>query len=201
MLRLSYTALNYWIKGDTAGLIDYLNGKRMKPTPQMKAGLQFDDEACEMAVKEHKLPDHFGGFEVFEPIPQLKMETTIKRGDIEFQLVGVIDVYDMGMIYELKTGVTSSADYALTLQIPIYAMLLNHVYTKYFEMIKGEWQEVEPPGHPLLGARICRFNQYEGTTDIHHVLVSDRMMDSTYRKVFDYAEQISSFLREEAVNA
>lgn len=199
MLRFSYTAFNYWKKNDTQGLLNYFSGIRFNPTPQMRDGLMYDDEACEMAVKEHKLPDHFGGFEVVDPIPQLKMVTKITEGVREpAQLVGVIDTYDQGLIYEYKTGITSSSDYALTLQVPIYSFQLSRKDTEFFtldengEFVKRTDLKVFPP----VGGRVCRFNQYEGTTDIHHMIIGNHTIRLAKKNILSLINEIQIFMEE-----
>lgn len=199
MLRISYTALSYWKRNDTQGMLKYFAGIRFNPTPQMQEGLRLDDEACEHALKEHKLPRHFGGFEVVDPITQLKLVGVISEGLVEpVQLVGVIDTYDQGFIYEYKTGISSSSDYALTLQVPIYAMLLADKNTKYFTLDENDkWIErkdlkIFPPN----GGRICRFNQYEGTTDIHHMIISNHTIETARRTVTGLIKEIQDFMSE-----
>jgi hypothetical protein len=176
-LRISYTALSLWERGDTQGFMDYMNGVRFSSTPQMQEGQDYDARACEEAVKNKRLLPEFGWYELKNPQPQLKLsiDLTTPNG-VHFTLVGVIDIYDEGLIYELKTGSMPSSSYARTKQTRIYALLckLNKL--------------------PVTGMRIARYDQYHNKADVHKMLLGEHMLRVTLRDIMKSVDEMQTFL-------
>lgn len=182
-LRISYTALSLWKRGDTQGFLNYINGESFAPTRQMLEGSAMDKKAAVEAMKTKRLIPEFGWFQLTNPQDHLKFSTKMTLpGTDQFVLVGELDIYDKvstteGDIYELKTGSWSSANYAKTLQTKIYVLLavLN--------------------GLPVTRVRICHYNQYTNETDVHVVLPSKRMIRSTMKELALLVADIQQFLK------
>lgn len=181
-MRLSYTAFYKWMHGDIPGLIDYMRGEEFVPTPQMLEGMQLDDEACKLALDTKKLPDHFGGFTLQAPRVQLYLSADLvtPKGR-SFSFVGKPDVVDIATktLYELKTGVMSSLQYAATLQVPTQVLLL-----KWFKNIE------------IKHAYVCRHDQYFKTSDISKVLLSDQLLGKAEASLLTMADDIYDTLSE-----
>lgn len=185
-LRISYTALSLWKRGDEQGLLSYLYGQSFTPTPQMLEGSTLDKKAADEVMQTNRLIPEFGWYELVAPIAHLKLESKIvpdvlATGVKPFVLVGEIDVYDRlsgneGVIYELKTGVTLSATYAHTMQTKLYALLatLHHL--------------------PVTKILVCHHNQYTLETDVHKVLITKRMIRNTYKELLVDVYAIQQFL-------
>ncbi len=163
-LRISYTLLTLWERHDIQGVMDYIHGIRKSPTPQMIEGLQFDNKACAEAVKNKRLIPEFGWYELKNPRPQVKLTANLKSDSgIPFTLVGVLDLYDDGVIWELKTGLTSSTSYARTKQVRIYSILCK------------------ANNMPVNKIYITRYNQYTNKNDVH-IIMPSRYMDTQIMK-------------------
>lgn len=176
-LRISYTALSLWERGDIDGLLRYLKGERSEPTPQMLEGQKYDSQACAEALAAKRLTPEFGWYELVKPQPQLKLTAQLISASGEpFTLVGVIDVYDDGMIWELKTGVMTSASYARTKQTRLYILLclLNKL--------------------PVKGVRIAHFDQYHNRTDVHKLILSRQLIKTTYKELLQTVADMQTFL-------
>lgn len=175
--------LSLWEKKDFVGVLNYINGVRFEPSAQMLEGQKYDAEACESGTKNGKLTEEFGGFKLRNPKPQLKLESemTDSKGR-EFTLVGVLDTYDDGDIWEFKTGVMSSIRYAGTKQTRIYYLLclLNNL--------------------PVNAIRITRYDQYDDSNDIHIVIPSNSMASNTKKyliktvtDIYDWLENVKEY--------
>lgn len=176
-LRISYTALSLWERHDLAGLIDYFNGVRFEPTAQMLEGQKYDGKACADAVVTKRLIPEFGWYDLKDPQPQLKLEAKlVSASGIPFTLVGVLDIYDAGTIWELKTGRMSSINYARTKQTRIYTLLchLNNL--------------------PVNQIRITRYDQYNNKTDVHIVRPGRYMISSTLDELQKTVADIQQFV-------
>lgn len=181
-MRLSYTAFSMWMHNNIPGLIDYMRGVEFVPTPQMAEGMKFDDEACKMALDTKQLPDYFGGFKLQSPRAQLYLcaEMVTPKGRT-FDFVGKPDVVDVTdkALYELKTGVLTSLQYAQTLQVPTQVLLLDKV-----------------KGIQIKKAYVCRHDQYFGATDVSQVILSNKLLSDAEEKIKVMADDIFDFLSE-----
>jgi hypothetical protein len=189
-LRISYTAIALWKRGDMNRFMEYMTGKKSFTTSQMQEGVDYDERAVQTALDTGKLIDEFGSYQLTAPEGHKRIEVNftfpvimdlLKNANMidvdPFQLVGELDLYDAGEIIELKTGMVSSIEYARTMQVPIYMVLakLNQL--------------------PVTGARICHYNQYEKTTDVHKMLVSKPLLKTTLVNIFKTVAQMQQFLK------
>lgn len=176
-LRISYTALSLWERGDTEGFLNYINGVAFTPTPQMLEGQKYDNACCAHAVQHKRLTPEFGWYELNNPQPQLKLEVQMVSSiGKPFTLVGVLDIYDEGDIWELKTGVMSSISYARTKQTRLYMLLC------------------QLSGLPVKRIRIARYDQYHNKTDVHIVLPSKYITTQVERELKQQVAGMQTFL-------
>jgi len=119
-LKLSWTLLDFWRRGRVDDAVNYYLSLKEITSKEMEFGKEKHKEN-EKAVKTlNQLSKEFGGLKLKNPIPELKI--TIEYNEL-YDLTGVIDVYDEGIIYELKTGKIPSVSYLSSFQLPIYALL------------------------------------------------------------------------------
>lgn len=118
-LRLSYTILNLWQRGLRDKAIETIFKLEEEPSQAIFEGKAIDELLNEKIIKEKKLPSFFSDLPLKNPIPQLKLETDYGM----FTIVGVLDCYDEGTIYEFKTGKIPSNVYAQGNQIAVYTFL------------------------------------------------------------------------------
>ncbi len=109
-----------------------------------------------------KMPEIFGSTKLKDPKTEWKIEIMM---DDWLELVGVIDLYDDGVIYDWKTGMTSSEQWANTKQPLVYQLLCPEA--ERFE--------------------IHRFNQYTGDVDMS----MGHLTLNTAQKAYDWVMQNS----------
>ena len=124
MFRISYSILNAWSKGNYSDAIDMFFKKEKELTNYLKDGIDFHKKWEYEINHTKKLPRDLDKKEtkLSNPKCEFKLETII-NDRIEF--VGIIDCLDEDILYEFKTGSTSSADYANGLQVDCYSYLLS----------------------------------------------------------------------------
>lgn len=120
--RLNYTLLSLWEQGKVDEAVKcFLKISRDK-TDAMEIGLAIDRVITNEIENNKKLPDFFGGIELKDPIPQFHL--VVDHNEL-FEVSGILDCYDDGILYEFKTGITPSNVYISGKQIWIYAYLLK----------------------------------------------------------------------------
>ena len=122
-LRISYTLLSYWNRGDIDGAVGYYLklGKELR-TKAIEEGKSYDEVMLEIVDKEKRLPREMGNIKFKDPKTHLKI--VVPYNEL-FDLVGVLDIYDPPIVYEFKTGTSKdSADYASDFQVDLYFLLL-----------------------------------------------------------------------------
>lgn len=120
-LRLSFTILNLWAKGLINKAVETIFNIKQDPTVDMIQGEIADKLITEKIIAEKKLPHFFNSLKLKNPIPQLKIEFDYNN----FVLVGVLDCYDEGDIYEFKVGKIPSNVYAQGNQVAFYGFLAS----------------------------------------------------------------------------
>lgn len=121
-LRISWTLLDLWRRGRVDDAVSYYLGLEQKKTKEMSFGIEEHKKNEDIVKTLKKLSDSFGGLRLKNPEPEIKIE--LPYNEIA-DLVGVIDVYDEGVIYELKTGKIPSVSYLSSPQLSIYSYLLS----------------------------------------------------------------------------
>ncbi len=118
-LRASYSILGAWARGEYQRAIDMYLGVEVEATPQMLAGREFHKQWENEIRQTNCLPKVFGSMKLKNPQPELKIYKDLTPW---LGLVGVIDLYDDGVIYDWKTGRTvQNAD---DWQCKVYQILL-----------------------------------------------------------------------------
>lgn len=134
---------------------------------EMAEGKKYHEEWAEETRKTNCLPLVFGGTKLIKPIVEEKKVVEIFDW---LDLVGIIDCYDEGTIYEYKTGISNSQEYARTSQVPVYGVLslLSDMKVKK--------------------AEIHHYNQYEKQSDMFMIW----MTDAVIKHGFDWIETHAS---------
>lgn len=122
-LRLSYTLLKLWQQNRVDDAIIYYFKLGKITNKYMEEGLKWDKLVNDSVEGHRKLPTAFGGGMLSNPKSQLKL---VAQYNTYYDLVGVIDILDETILYEIKTGSSKdSADYSLDFQIGIYLLLTD----------------------------------------------------------------------------
>lgn len=103
--------------------------------------------------------------------PQPELEITVPYND-RWDLKGHIDCVDLPTIYEWKTGVMSSLEYAISYQVPLYFLL-------------GSLSQME-----IDRAVIYHFNQYKNQSDVSIVWNGREKIDKAHNFIESLAPEI-----------
>ena len=119
-LRLSYSLLHTWDKGDIQGAIDLYFHVDRPLTEPLKRGREVHEE-IEKHIKEHgSFPKWFFEYDLDNPTPE--QPVTVEYNEL-FDLKGVFDCLDGKTLFEFKTGNTDALAWARTWQLPIYFLI------------------------------------------------------------------------------
>lgn len=120
-LRLSYSILSCWEKGDYDGTIMRLRGEWPEPTKPMLMGRDADERWTHEVNVTGRMPVDFGGAKFSgEARTQLKKAFWINDW---IQVVGVLDLKEPKIGRDWKYGATSATQYANGYQHKVYQVL------------------------------------------------------------------------------
>jgi len=175
-MRLSYSLISQWARGeDVVSTYFHLD---TKPTKQMIAGREIHESIAEYIKKNNKFPGWFFDYELRKPEPEKEVVVTYNE---MFDLKCIIDLLDTPLLFEYKTGVADSLEWARTDQIPFYFLAC------------------EIAGIPVESAFLIRHNQYNKKSDFT-VIHNHKELREHARNVIDsYAPEIYSFFEKEGL--
>jgi len=154
-LRLSFSLLQCWQTGDYDQCA-LMYQHKTEPNAAQQRGLDMHDKWQSEIVKTKKLVVKDRVFRFKEP----KVEHEIIQDFSELSIVkGRIDCVDSDIVWEFKSGVTSSLEYAQKDQIPFYFMLLKM------------------RGNPLSYGKVVHYNQQENVVDVSKVYYSEDLVE------------------------
>ena len=107
--RASYSILNTWASGDWEKAIKMYFRLETYTSPAMEEGKIFHKKWADYIRQYKKTPIELGEITLNNPIPEIKKVVSVHDW---LDLVGIIDCYDKPIIYEWKTGKTSSENHA-----------------------------------------------------------------------------------------
>lgn len=173
-LKISYSIISMWEKGDINGVIEALNGHWQKPNKYMQYGIE-QHEKWEAEVKQTGcLPEVFGGQELVKP----EVEKYRKIQVLDWLwLSGITDLQhgeNGEYLVDYKTGKTVSDAYLRTMQAPIYKILFPEA--KLFRYL-------------------CH-NQYNGTITSSYLRLTDKLREEALEKVVTVACDIRATLEQ-----
>lgn len=132
-LRISFTLLSLWSQGKQEEALVYYFKLGSISSPAMLEGKKWDKYAEEFVKQNLFLPKEFGGIKLSNPKTQHKIELSYNE---QFDLVGVFDILDEPVIYELKAGkAMDSGDYANGFQVGMYFLLAKDFNIEKAEII------------------------------------------------------------------
>ena len=125
-IRVSYSALNLCEKGKWDELVYLLFHVDRPITEAMEDGRKIHKEIEEYIIKYNSFPDWL--FKGDLVLPKTEEKIVISHNDF-IDVSGIFDCYDVATktLYEFKTGVQPSTDWARTHQIPIYFYMMEKI--------------------------------------------------------------------------
>ena len=170
-LRLSHSIMWLWHKGDYQDAIDAIHGKWREPNQYMIDGSRYHKE-WENEIKETgKMPAIFGGMELNNPKPEIKIEKQVLDW---LTVVGVLDLLDLPVGYDWKTGSGTAADSARGFQHKVYKVLVP-------EMTRFEYHA---------------YNQYTNTKTVEIVHLTDKTLEDGLEWIITIACDIRATLEQ-----
>ena len=129
-IRVSYSILSAWAKGDIDRAVAPYAGIEIEPTEAMKYGKKKHEAWEKEARRYGRLPRRFGGRKLISPQFELNTKKIRKLNDWCY-LSGVLDVLDGDVAIDYKTGKTPAGEYLNSYQHECYQILYPNI--KRFE--------------------------------------------------------------------
>lgn len=180
MIRMSYSLLDRWLRGDKEGAVATYLRTPVKMTPAMKDGIEFDKSVKECIRTLKDIPQLKDVVYPLDTMPDVKLMNSFPG----FDLSGELDAYskEKGIIFEFKCSrIYDSGDYADSYQLPTYFLLCKK------------------NNLPVEKGIVYRYNPVQKTFDLSILYYSERKvmeMESLYKKV---APEIEAYFKEEGV--
>ena len=143
-LRISYTLLSYWSKGQVDQAVSYYLKLPQEDTQAMREGREWGKKNEDEMNKNKQMIKEFLGIKLTDPKPEQKFEVNYSD---HFDLVIVPDCLDGTTLYETKTGKRSSVSYLSSPQLALYYLGLK---------LKD---------YPITKIKVIRYNQHTDKTD------------------------------------
>jgi hypothetical protein len=176
--RASFTILDQWNSGNWEQAIKTYFKIDKFVTPEMVAGREWHEKWAKHINDTKTLPVEFGGKPLTKP--EAEQKTVVQLEDW-LELVGIIDCYDSPVVYEWKTGKSTSVSYAGSKQGGIYAMLAA-LSKRYAERIE-----------------IHHFDQYRKTSDMSIIWVTPELLDETHNWIETISSEMHSYFIKEGL--
>lgn len=133
-LKISYSIINLWLKGDISAVVEALNGHWQEQTPAMLYGIEKHKEWENYVNETGKLPDVFGGGDLINPKTEQYRKLCLV--DDWLWLSGIADLQygNKGeVLVDYKTGKSTANQYSNSLQVGCYKVLFPEA--KYFKFL------------------------------------------------------------------
>ena len=129
-IRVSYSILNSWARGDINNAVAPYAGVEIEPTEAMEYGKKKHEAWEKESRNTRRLPRKFGARKLVSPEFELNTKKVRKINDWCY-LSGVLDVLDGNTAIDYKTGKTPAGDYLNSHQHECYQILYPNI--KRFE--------------------------------------------------------------------
>lgn len=173
-LRLSYSLLSVWQTGDYEQCA-LMYQHKTKPNVAQQGGLDMHDKWQSEIQRNKRLVVKDRVFRFKYPL----CEHEIVQDFSELSIVkGRIDCVDTGVVWEFKSGGTSSLEYAQKDQLPFYFMLLKM------------------GGNPPQYGKVVHYNQQSDEVDVSKVYYSEDLVEQAVNLCQTFEHDIYKFFSE-----
>lgn len=173
--RASFSVLNSWSKGYAQDAINNYFKLPKEPNRAMEDGLKYHQSWEKYITQNKRLHPQLSSTskKLTNPVCELKLEMSINDW-LEF--VGVVDCLDETVLYEFKTGVKPSSEYANSVQADLYSILLKeHGY----EVDRGFY---------------IHYDQYLKQTDSSLVWLTDERREKAMNWLLEESKEMHNYL-------
>lgn len=178
-IRLSHSLIQAFERGNMQEVIDCYFHLNKKSNPAMDAGRALHAEIAESITNYNSLPDYMD-FKATFLTPKTEHEVTVPYNEI-CDIKGVFDCLDEPNLYEWKTGVSDSLEWARTGQIPLYFLIC------------------ELAGIDVNLAYLVRHNQHAHETDYAIIHNSQKLRDKARNVVDSVAWDIHQYFLDQGL--
>lgn len=177
-IRLSYTIVNLWIRGELEELARTILHLPRETSQNQLNGLEFEKMVFDTVKREKRLPEALGGLKMASA--EIQKKIVVSYNSLA-DLVGVMDLYDGNeqVIYEIKYSKSSSADWLNTPQLPFYFLLCTMAGLKVKKGIVYSFN----PSSSDYDTSILYFSQRK-------VLEAKNIIDSLLPEIYDFISSI-----------
>jgi len=172
IFRASYTILSLWESNRWEDAIKVYFKLDTFCTPQMAAGKELHKKWEAETMRTKCLPAVLGGAPLKDPKVEHKIVASLAPW---LNLVGVIDLNDGDTLYEYKSGVQSSEQYASGKQHGVYALLAREA------------------GYDPKLIKIYHYNQYTKRKDLSLIWVTDKLVADAREWVETIAGEMQNY--------
>ena len=177
-MRISYSLLSLWQKGDVEGAIKTYLHTNNTPNERMKQGKIIHKEIQDHIVKHNKFPDWFFKYEFTKP--ENEKEVVVKYNE-RFDLKAILDTYDTGIGFEYKTGTQDSLVWARSAQVPLY-------------MLTCSLADI-----PVSKFYLMHWDQYRKERDYSLIWYNQEQIDKARNYIDSYAPEIYEYFSREGI--
>ena len=176
-MRVSYSMLAAWHRGDYDRAIAMIMREPFEPTPQMEAGIKFHRQWEAEGRKTLAMPKVFGGAKFKNP--KFELETKrVRRLNDWLTLAGVLDVFDDGTVgKDYKSGAASAISYS------------NGYQHKFYQVLYTEMERFEYHCH----------NQYTGENTMSIVHLTQATLESGLEFILTTASDMRAYLENSGI--
>ena len=178
-IRLSQSLINYWERGDVQGAINCYFHIDKGTTRQMEEGRKYHEDIANSIDKTGKTPEYMAFNYDFKD-SETEKAITVPYNEI-CDVKGIIDCLDGKNMFEWKTGVSGSADWARTNQLPLYFMICDLA------------------GIEVTSAYVVHYNQYTEKTDYTIVHNSEKLIEKGRNIVDSVCYEIRDYFNEQGL--
>jgi len=171
VFRASYSTLRLWEQGRWQQAINAYFKLQPYTNKYIEYGIKKHKEWADEIEKTGNFPKIFGTKKLKDPKVEIKLEKQLSDW---LELVGVIDLYDDEIIYDWKTGQTSSSTYANGFQPKVYQIL--------FPKAKR--------------AELHHYNQYNKKVDMSILHLTDKTLEDGINWVVTIGSEMFSYFNE-----
>lgn len=172
-IRLSYSILNAWSRGDYENALNMYFRKPTPTTPAMELGKKYHCEWENYIIKNQRIPKIFGHDKLNNPQPEVKIEKDLNDW---LQIVGVIDLYEPDTLTgrDWKSGTTEVNQYANGYQHKFYQILIPKMQQFYYHS----------------------FNPYNNEVSTAKIYLTNNTLQDGVEWVVTFASEIKNYLEE-----
>lgn len=173
--RASFTILDLWQSGNWEMAVKAYFKLDKFTSPEMEDGIRWHNLWQKHIQTTKTMPIEFGSKALQNPVCEKKQ--VVQLADW-LELVGIIDCYDSPVVYDWKTGKTSSEVYAGSMQGGIYGVLATML------------------GYYVEQVQIHHYDQYMKKSDMSAIWITPKLLEETHNKIITISSDMYTYFND-----